>query len=172
MIFDRVGHEAAHLAALRWLGYSAEIVRFDFRWADLGFAGAIDGVRRVTGDPARESRDRSVIAAIGPLRGGSSLDHPSAGVDRRAVDLNREPGWSVDAWRWLATERARDLGKHEPFAYTWRLLVVRLHDLGDDYVELHGDEVDAFLAAAICPDATSSGGTASVPRVAASAGVL
>jgi hypothetical protein len=118
LIFDRVGHEDAHLAAMRWLGYSAEIVRFDFRWADFGFAGAIDGVRRVTGDPARDSRDRSVIAAIGPLRGSSSLDHPSARVDRRAVDLNREPGWSVDAWRWLATERARDLGKHEPFAYT------------------------------------------------------
>jgi hypothetical protein len=40
---------------------------------------------------------------------------------------------------------SRDLAKHEPFAYTWRLLVVRLHDLGDDYVELRGDEVDRFL---------------------------
>ena len=40
------------------------------------------------------------------------------------------------------------------------------------FVELRGDQVDAFIAAAISPDATSSGGTASVPRVAASAGVL
>jgi hypothetical protein len=40
---------------------------------------------------------------------------------------------------------ARDLARHEPFAYTWRLLVVRLHDLGDEYVELHGDKVDRFL---------------------------
>jgi hypothetical protein len=145
LTFNKVGHEAAHLAAMRWLGYGAETVRLDFRWGDFGFAGAIDGVRRVTGDPARESRDRSVIGAIGPLLGDTGLDHPSARVDLRSIDLNREPGWSVDAWRWLSTERARDLARHEPFAYTWRLLVVRLHDLGDEYVELHGDKVDRFL---------------------------
>jgi hypothetical protein len=144
-VLDRVGHEAAHVAALAWLGYSAQTVRFDFRWADLGFAGAIDGVRRLTGDPARESRDRAVIAAVGPLLGGTGLDHPSARADLRSVDANREAGWSPDAWRWLSTERARDLARHEPFAYTWRLLVVRLHDLGDEYVEFHGDEVDRFL---------------------------
>ena len=110
-----------------------------------------------TATPAREARNRSVIAAIGPLLGSTSLDHPSARADRRSVDLNREPGWGVDAWRWLSTERARDLARHEPFAYTWRLLVVRLHDLGDEYVELRGNEVDRFLA-----EATDTGSVLSV----------
>jgi len=55
----------------------------------------------------------------------------------------------MHAWRWLSSERARDLARHEPFAYTWRLLVVRLHDLGEHYLELHGDEVTNFIDAAI-----------------------
>jgi hypothetical protein len=115
-VVDRVAHESAHLAAMRWFGFSAQTVRFDLRWADRGFAGAIDGVHLVSGDPARESRDRAVIAAVGPLLGGTSLDHPLARADLRSIDLNREPGWNVDAWRWLSTERARDLARHEPFA--------------------------------------------------------
>jgi hypothetical protein len=144
-VLDRVGHEAAHAAGLRWFGYSARSAQFDLRWGDRGHFGAFDGVHRVSGDPSRESRDRSVIAALGPLLGGTSLDHPSARADLRSIDLNREPDWSVDAWRWLSIERARDLARHEPFAYTWRLLVLRLHDLGEEFVELHGDEVDRFL---------------------------
>lgn len=31
------------------------------------------------------------------------------------------------------------------FAATWRSLVVALHDLGERYVELRGDEVTAFI---------------------------
>ena len=34
----------------------------------------------------------------------------------------------------------------------WRRIVVTLHDLGDRYLELHGEQVDRFLAD--LPDAT------------------
>jgi hypothetical protein len=121
-------------------------VRFDFKYADFGFAGSFDGVRRVTGNPNREAHDRATIAALGPLIGGESLDDRSARGARRCIDLNREDGWSVEAWRWLATERARDLAKHEPFGHTWRLIVLALHDLGEQYLELLGEQVDRFLA--------------------------
>jgi hypothetical protein len=148
-------------------GYSADLLGFDFKYADFGFAGSFDGVRRVSGDPEREARDRATIAALGPLLGGESLDDRSALGDRRCIDLNREDGWSVAAWRWLATERARDLAKHEPFGRTWRLIVLALHDLGEQYLELHGEQVDRFLAD--LPDAGPPNVTAAVPNVAASA---
>jgi hypothetical protein len=167
-ILDRVGHEAAHAASLRWYGYTARVVTFDLRWGDFGHFGAFDGVRRASGDPARESRDRSVIAAIGPLLGGVSLDHPSARADRRAIDLNITDGWSAESWRWLSFERARDLARHEPFRAVWRAFVVHLHDLGEEYVELCGDDVDAFLesvpGAGLLPGAPR-------PSAATSAGV-
>jgi hypothetical protein len=63
----------------------------------------------------------------------------------RCIDLNRADGWSVEAWRWLATERARALARTPAFAATWRALVVRLGDLGERFVELRGDELDRFL---------------------------
>jgi hypothetical protein len=104
-----------------------------------------EGVRRATGDPAREPHDRSTIAAVGPLLAGVTLDHFSARSDIRCIDLNRADGWSVEAWRWLATERARALARTPAFAATWRALVVRLGDLGERFVELRGDELDRFL---------------------------
>lgn len=144
-VLDRIGHEAGHLAALAWFGYNADLVRLDLKHADFGGNfGHIEGIHRTMGDPKREARDRSTIAAVGPLLGGVDLDHFSARSDLRCVDLNREAGWSADAWRWIATERARDLARHAPFAYTWRLLVVRLHDLGE-FVELRGDELREVL---------------------------
>jgi hypothetical protein len=145
-IYDRVGHEAGHLAGMKALGYSADVVTFDFRWADFGHFGALDGVRRTTGDPTREPFDRSVIAALGSMLGSESLDDSSAAADRRCIDLWVMPNWPVLAWRMNATEQARRLARTEAFAYTWRTIVVALHDLGERYVELHGDEVDAFLA--------------------------
>ena len=51
------------------------------------------------------------------------------------------------------------------------MLVVALGDLGDRYVELRGDEVDAFIDEAVTgfPDATPpSYGIAAVPLAAAS----
>jgi hypothetical protein len=51
---------------LKWFGYSADLLRFDFKYADFGFAGSFDGVRRVSGDPEREARDRATIAALAP----------------------------------------------------------------------------------------------------------
>lgn len=69
-VVDRRAHEGAHLAALRWLGYSADILKLDLKHGDFGFFGGCDGVRRTTGDPEREARDRSTIAALGPLLAG------------------------------------------------------------------------------------------------------
>jgi hypothetical protein len=150
-VYDRRAHESGHLAGLVWFGYSADSLKLDVRHADFGWAGALDRVHRVTGDPTRKARDRAVIAAVGPLLAGVDLDHPSAAADRRAIDLNRADGWSAESWRWLSFERALDLARHEPFRAVWRAFVVRLHDLGEDYVEFHGDEVDAFLSS--IPDA-------------------
>jgi hypothetical protein len=77
------------------------------------------------------------------LLAGVSLDHPSARSDIACVDSNREAGWSVEAWRWLSTERTRDLARDESFRDLWRRFVVAL---GDEYVELRGEQVDRFLA--------------------------
>jgi hypothetical protein len=68
-----------------------------------------------------------------------------------------------------ATNRARELARHEPFAFTWRLLVMALHDLGERYLELRGDEVEAFITS-VLPDAVSRGGPPR-PEAAAVAGV-
>jgi hypothetical protein len=162
---DRRAHEAGHLSALAWYGYTADLVQLDLRHADFGGRfGHVEGIRRVTGDPKRESHDRAVIAAAGPLLAGVDLDHPSAITDSQCVDANWADGRPLPAWRFIVTERARDLTRHKPFAYTWRLLVVALGDLGERFVELRGDEVDAFISAVISPDAeTSFYGTAAVP---------
>ena len=164
-VIDRIGHESGHAAGLIWLGYSADRLRLDFRWADFGFAGKFDGVRRVTGSPEREAYDRSTIAALGPLLGGESLDDRSAAGDRRCIDLNCTDNWPLEAWRMLATDRARDLARHEPFRRIWRSCVFALHDLGERYLELHGEQVDWFLAD--LPDATSF--RVEVPRLEAAA---
>jgi hypothetical protein len=160
-VVDRVAHEAGHLAAMKVLGYSADVVRFDFKWADFGWHGALDGVHRTTGDETREPFDRARIAAAGPLYGGESLDDRSAATDRRCIDLWVMPNWPIEIWRMRATDRARALAHTPAFAATWRALVVRLGDLGDEYVELRGAEVDAFLAS--IPDADLLPG-ASRPR--------
>lgn len=129
---------------MRWFGYSADLVRLDLRHADFGGNfGHVEGVRRVTGDSAHEARDRAVIAAIGPLLGGVGLEHASARTDVRCVDANVTDGWSVEAWRFLMTERARELARHEPFRAAWRALVVAL---GEEFIELRGEQVDRFLA--------------------------
>jgi hypothetical protein len=44
-----------------------------------------------------------------------------------------------------AFEQARRLARTPAFSALWRTFVVRLHDLGEEYVELRGDDVDAFL---------------------------
>jgi hypothetical protein len=110
-VIDRVGHEAGHLAGMAWFGYSANLAQFALRWADHGHFGAFDGVRRTTGDPKREPRDRSTIAALGPVFGGTALDDPSAAADRRSIDLNVTDGWNLETWRWLAAKRARELAR-------------------------------------------------------------
>ena len=129
-VLDRVGHEAGHLAGMRWYGYTADVVTFDFRWGDYGHYGAFDGVHRTTGDPAREAFDRARIAALGPMYGGESLDDPSAAADLRCIDLWCVAGWPLEAWRMNATEQARRLAHKPAFASTWRTFVVALHDLG------------------------------------------
>jgi len=143
-------------------------VRLDLRHADWGNFGHVEGIRRVTGDPSREPYDRATIATLGPVLAGVGLDHPSARTDVRNVDANVTDGWAVEAWRFLVTERARTLARHEPFAATWRALIVRLGDLGEEYVELRGDDVDAFLesvpGAGLLPGAPR-------PSAATSAGV-
>lgn len=133
------------LRGLRWFGFSADTMRLDLRWGDFGHFGAFDGVRRTTGDPGSERSDRAVIAALGPVLGGTSLEHPSSAADRRAIDLNVEPGWGVDAWRWLTTERARRLARDESFRTIWKHFVLALDDLGERFVELQGDEVTEFI---------------------------
>jgi hypothetical protein len=98
-IYDRRGHEAAHLAALRWYGYTADLVQLDLKHADRGNFGHVEGIHRTRGDEKREPHDLATIAAIGPLLGGTSLEHPSAISDIRCVDANRADGWSFEAWR-------------------------------------------------------------------------
>jgi hypothetical protein len=131
---------------MHWFGYSADIVRFDFRWADHGFHGAIDGIHRVTGDPNREPFDRALIAAAGPLYGAESLNDRSAAADARCIDLWVMRNWPLEMWRMNATEQARRLAHTPAFAYIWRTCVLALHDLGERYLELHGEQVDRFLA--------------------------
>jgi hypothetical protein len=139
---------------MRWLGYTADLVQRDLRWADWGTFGHVGGIRRTTGDPEGEPHDRAVIAAIGPLLAGVDLDDPSARSDAACVDANWADGWPLEGWRFISTEGARDLAAHEPFSHTWRLLVVALSRLGERYLELHGAEVDAFITS-VLPDATS-----------------
>jgi hypothetical protein len=68
----------------------------------------------------------------------------------------------------LSSYRARALAHTPAFAATWRTLVVALHDLGEQYLELGGAQVDRFLAD--LPDAgPPSSATAAVPGVATSA---
>jgi hypothetical protein len=148
-VVDRVAHEAGRLAAMKVFGYSADVVRFDFKWADFGWHGALDGVHRTTGDETREAFDRARIAAAGPVHGGESLDDRSAAADRRSVDRWCVGGWPLLAWRMNATEQARRLARTPAFSALWRTFVVRLHDLGEEYVEIR--DVDAFLASV--PDA-------------------
>jgi hypothetical protein len=167
-ILDRAGHEAGHLAGLRWFGYTADVVKLDLRWGDHGWHGLLDHVRRTTGDEAREPFDRALIAAAGPVLAGGSLDDPSAAADRRNLDLWVMSNWPIEAWRLNATEQARRLARTPAFAATWRTFVVRLHDLGEEYVELRGDDVDAFLESV--PDAGLLPG-APRPSAATSAGV-
>jgi hypothetical protein len=150
-VLDRVAHESGHLAAMKVLGYTADVVKFDLKWGDYGWHGAVDRVRRSTGDETREPFDRALIAAAGPVLAGESLDDPSAAADRRCIDLWVMPNWPVLAWRMNATEQARRLARTPAFSALWRTFVVRLHDLGEEYVELHDDEVDDFLAS--IPDA-------------------
>jgi hypothetical protein len=149
-VIDRVGHEAGHLAGMAWFGHSANLAQFALRWADHGHFGAFDGVRRTTGDPKREPRDRSTIAALGPVFGGTALDDPSAAADRRSIDLNVTDGWNLETWRWLAAKRARELARTEAFRTLWKHFVLALADLGE-LVELRGDDLDRFRATV--PDA-------------------
>jgi hypothetical protein len=143
------GHESGHLSGLRHFGYTADSVTFDFRWADFGHFGSVDGLHRVSGDAAREPFDRSVLAALGPVLGGTDLDHPSAAADLRCIDLWCPDDWPLELWRLYADERARDLSRDEAFRSMWRRLVVALRRLGDEYVELVGDEVTRFIDDAI-----------------------
>jgi hypothetical protein len=141
---ERAMHEAAHMAAMKVLGYTPDRLRLDLRWGDFGFHGAADGIRRTTGDPAREAFDLARIAAIGPLLGGVDLEDAAA-ADRRCIDAWCMEGWPVQVWEWNATEQARRLARTEEFRSVWTPLVVALKDLGEEYVDLHGDEVDAFI---------------------------
>jgi hypothetical protein len=84
-----------------------------------------------------------VIAALGPVYGGESLDDASAGADRRCIDLWVMPNWLLLAWRMNATEQARRLARTPAFGALWRTFVVRLHDLGEEYLEIV--DVDALL---------------------------
>jgi hypothetical protein len=129
----------------------------------------IDERWRTTGAEDREPFDRATIAAVGPLYGGESLDDRSATTDRRCIDLWVMPNWPLEIWRMRATDRARDLAHTPAFAYTWRTIVVALHDLGERYVELHGEQVDRFLAD--LPDAISFRVGEPRPEAATSVGV-
>jgi hypothetical protein len=89
--------------------------------------------------------------------GGESLDDRSAAADRRSVDRWCVGGWPLLAWRMNATEQAHRFARTPAFSALWRTFVVRLHDLGEEYVEIR--DVDAFLASV--PDA---GMLAAAPR--------
>jgi hypothetical protein len=56
------------------------------------------------------------------------------------------PNWPLEMWRMNATEQARPLVHTPAFSYIWRMCVLALHDLGECYLELHGEQVDRFLA--------------------------
>jgi hypothetical protein len=71
---DRVGHGAAHPAAMHWFGYVADVVRFDFRWGDFGLHGLL--MECVTDDSKCEAFDRS---AIHPLVGHAELARSKPG---------------------------------------------------------------------------------------------
>lgn len=90
-----------------------------------------------------------MIAAIGPLLGETSLDHPSAAADRRCIDLWCMDGWPLEVWRWNATEQARKLARAEEFRSAWRPLVVALERLGERYVDLSDDEVTESIEGAV-----------------------
>ena len=49
---DRCSHEAAHLAAMKVFGFTADQLRFDLKYGDWGWFGGADGIRRTTGDSA------------------------------------------------------------------------------------------------------------------------
>lgn len=74
----------------------------------------------------------------------SSVDAARATTSVR--DEDDEPGWSIEAWRFISTESARALARTPAFCATWRALVVRLGDLSEQYLELRGEQVDQFLA--------------------------
>ena len=169
-VLDRVGHEAGHVAGLRWFGYSADVVTFDFRWGDYGHYGSFDGVHRTTGDPKREAFDHSTIAALGPLYGDESLHDRAAVADLRCIDLWVMPTWPLEAWRMRATDRARELAHTPAFSAMWRRIVVALHDLGDRYLELHGDEIDRFLASIPGADLDSTGAPRPMSRTSPETG--
>jgi hypothetical protein len=78
-------------------------------------------------------------------------------------------GWPLLAWRMNATEQARRLARTPAFAATWRTFVIRLHDLGGEYVELRGADVDSLLESV--PGADLPTGEPR-PEVAASYGSL
>lgn len=121
-------------------------MRLDLKAGSEGWRGAIDGVRRVTGDPNREAEDRAAIAAAGPLSDVGGLDAPSARHDRRVIDLWRPDDWSeVEVWRWIALEHARKLARTPECDRLWRQIVVALDELGD-VSELSGDEIGAIAA--------------------------
>ena len=140
---------------MKVFGFTADQLRFDLKYGDWGWFGGADGIRRTTGDPAREPFDMALIAAAGPSLEGVSLDAPSAATDRRCVDLWAMPNWPLLAWRMNATWQARRLARTEPFRVAWTYAVIALDALGDEFVSLEGDEVDRFLADlpnAVSPD--------------------
>lgn len=139
-----VDHEAAHLAAAHALGYTVGIVRLDLHWADDGWFGDIDGLRRTTGDPNREADHHATIAAAGPLA-GRGLDHPSAAFDVHHIGLWKPPDWSRDLWLFVAEERARRLARTESYRRLWHRFIETLTDVGE-VGEITGDEL-AMIAA-------------------------
>jgi hypothetical protein len=143
---ERAMHEAAHMAAMKVLGYTPDRLRLDLRWGDFGFHGAADGIRRTTGDAAREPFDFARIAAIGPLLGGVDLEDAAAAADRRCIDAWCMEGWPLELWRMNATEQARRLARTEEFRSVWTPLVVAFKRLGEKYLDLKGAEaVERFI---------------------------